>query len=570
MKLQSWLDRFPTSSAVVPPTRLDNRLTTANTTDKIDENRVDGSNDNNNGDGTYDPINTRIGSTLIPIRPVDDIVSNNFDPLLSDVKLLSAAGRKVINNNHDDDDDDGGGDDDRVGRISLGKHIQGDDGRRKERPQSYQREHSGNSSSGNNNIYTSVVDVGDNSSIQDVMDSMKRDFKSEIRESVGVIGELKSELARLKELNISLTDALNRKEADLELANDHHNELMSSIQNDLFDANNENDDLRDEIDSLKEQLRDHELGNMSHHSIDNNNNDDDDDDDDVEMIHNEPLVLEDKSSSSILSTLKKENDLLQIQLVEATSQLEAYKEQTSILEAQIVGLEDQKSELEERQRRQCEDAKTHDSRQEQMIVMLKQLMQQKDIPIQLLQQQQLQQHQQQLQQQQSIVSSVATPSKTTQEISKNTPIISNAIDNTTTTNNNNYQSNSIYSAQISSLKEQLEDTIKELEDVKSLQLTQMTNSLKLIKEQQQQEKEKGTTNIATTKSTVEAVEETKSDEDTANNAKNVLMLQTQLQGIQKERDTLVVQLRNSELRCRLLQEQVSTIIITLIDVFLTY
>jgi hypothetical protein len=197
-----------------------------------------------------------------------------------------------------------------------------------------------------------------------------------------------------------------------------------------------------------------------------------------------------------------------------------------------------------------------------MIVMLKQLMQQKDFQIQLLQQQQLQQQQQQLQQQQSIA---ATPSKTTQEISKNTPIISNAIDNNTS--NTNYHGNSIYSAQISSLKEQLEDTIKELEDVKSLQLTQMTNSLKLIREQQQQQK---VTNIATTKSTVQAVEETKSDEDTANNAKNVLMLQTQLQGIQKERDTLVVLLRNSELRCRLLQEQVSTGIITLIDVFLTY
>ena len=97
----------------------------------------------------------------------------------------------------------------------------------------------------------------------------------------------------------------------------------------------------------------------------------------------------------------------------------------------------------------------------------------------------------------------------------------------------------------------------------------MTNSLKLIKEEEQ----KGTTNTATTtleqqkttKPTVEAVEETKSDEDNV----NVLMLQTQLQGIQKERDTLIVQLRNSELRCRLLQEQVSTIIITLIDVFLT-
>ena len=98
--------------------------------------------------------------------------------------------------------------------------------------------------------------------------------------------------------------------------------------------------------------------------------------------------------------------------------------------------------------------------------------------------------------------------------------------------------------------------------MKSLQLNQMTNSLKLIREEEEQ---KGTSSLEqqkTTKPSVEAVEETKSDEDTA----AILMLQTQLQGIQKERDTLLVQLRNCELRCRLLQEQVSTVIITLIDV----
>ena len=576
MKLQSWLDRFPSSNPIAPPApataRLDNRLyttaSTSSTIDNIDDKRDD------DGDDSHDPMNAKIvGSTFIPIRPVDDddIIStvhfekksNNFDTLLSDdVKLLSTSGRQEINNNYSNRDV-----------------------RMKERPQNYHRENSGNirSSSNNNNnnnnndnYNRSVRDHhhtaaaidsggGDNNSILDVMDSMKRDFKSEIRESIGVIEELKSELARLEEFNRSLTDALNKKDTDLELANDHHNELITSIQNDLFDANNENDDLRDEIESLKEQLRDNELGNMSHHSIDNNNNNNNNDDDD-DVIHNEVLVLQDKSSSSamssssILSALKKENDELQLQL-------EANKQQISILEAQIVGFEAQVRELEERYKRQCEEARTHDSRQEQMIVMLKQLMQQKDFQIQLLQQQQLQQQQMQ---QQSMVSSVATPSKATQETSKNPPIVSNIIDN----NSSSYNNNSIFSAQISSLKEQLEDTIKELEDVKSLQLTQMNNSLKLLnkeQEQQQQQQQKGTSSeqqkaIKITDEATAAVEETKSAEDSA----AVLKLQTLLQGVQKERDTLVVQLRNSELRCRLLQEQVSTFCTILINVFLTH
>lgn len=89
-----------------------------------------------------------------------------------------------------------------------------------------------------------------------VSENVKLDYKQEIHESANLVSELQKKVNTLQSENDSLYETVSANQAEKESLGKRHEELVYSIQEELLQARVENEDLVEETESLKHQLRD--------------------------------------------------------------------------------------------------------------------------------------------------------------------------------------------------------------------------------------------------------------------------------------------------------------------------